>query len=86
MFDLIRNFISHPFGEVNPFHGFVKNLDAKSFRIALAEDYGHCRRAILCFSRPDFPQSPRPTDYSRIIIIGEWYKLKRQGIMSGYVL
>jgi hypothetical protein len=71
MFDLIRNFISHPFAEINPFHGFVKNLDAKYFRIALAKDYGHCRRAILCLSRPDFPQSPCPTDFSRIIEICE---------------
>jgi hypothetical protein len=67
MFDLIRNFISHPFGEVNTFHGFVKNLDAKFFRIALAKDYGHCRRTILCLSGPDFPQSPCPTDFSRIM-------------------
>jgi hypothetical protein len=38
MVKLIINFIHHPFAEAYPFHGFVKNLDAKYFRIAPDKD------------------------------------------------
>ena len=34
--------------------------------ITLDKDYGHYLRAILCLLRPDFPQTPSPTDFSRI--------------------
>ena len=47
-------------------HGFVKNLDEKFFRITLDKDYGHYLRVIICLFRPDFPQIPCPTDFSRI--------------------
>ncbi len=46
-------------------HGFVKNLDEKFFRITLDKDYGHYLRVIICLFRPDFPQIPCPTDFSR---------------------
>jgi hypothetical protein len=54
-------------GETISLHGFVKNLDEKLCRIALNKDYGHYFRAILCLFRPDFPQNPCSTDFSRII-------------------
>jgi hypothetical protein len=38
MADLIMNFKHHLFAEVYPFHGFVKNLDAKFFTIAPDKD------------------------------------------------
>jgi hypothetical protein len=49
-------------------HGFVKNLDEKSCRITLDKDYGHYLRVIICLFQPDFPQTPCPTDFSRIMV------------------
>ena len=50
----------------------MENLDEKSCRIALNKDYGHYLRAILCFFRPDFPQNPCSTDFSKIILMKYW--------------
>ncbi len=52
-------------------HGFVKNLDKKSGRIALNKDYGHYFRAILCLFCPDFPQNPCSTDFFRLNALQE---------------
>ena len=62
----IRFVTTHPLGEGKLLHGFVKNLNEKSCRITLDKDYGHYLRVIICLYRPDFPQTPCPTDFSRL--------------------
>ena len=58
-------FITHPFGLLNPLHGFVKKSGREILKITLDKDYGHSLRAIFCFSRPDFPQNPCSTEVFR---------------------
>ena len=60
--------VDHPFGELEPLHGFVKKSERESIQLkkSLGKDYGHSCRAVPCLSHSDFPQAPCPTAVSRL--------------------